>query len=126
MKIVRINGSIITISPFRVNVIASGKSVGFGTQTPGAKTDNKMKMRKILRPPGLPAGQEFRRRKILQVFVVGNHVNRNTGTLEIVAPNLERLEDSKKFLVMGVIVQLGRCDVCCSCVRGVSGEGGCS
>ena len=104
----RIDGSIIAISPFRVNVIASDKSVGLSTQTPGVKRDNKMKMRKILRPPGLPAGQELRSRKILQVFVVSNHVNWSTGTLEIMAPDLEHLEDSEKFLVMGVIVQLGR------------------
>ena len=108
----RINGSIIAISPFRVNIIASGKSVGLSTQTPRTETDHKMKMRKILRPPGLPAGQEFRRRKILQVFVVGNHVNQNTGTLEIVAPNLEHLKDSEEFLVVlpkfGSVWPMGR------------------
>ena len=44
----RIDGSIITISPFRVNIIASGKSVRLSTQMPGTETDHKMKMRKIL------------------------------------------------------------------------------
>ena len=37
-----------------------------------------------------------------------DHVNRDTGTFEVMPPNAESLKDSKEFLVVSVIIEL-RC-----------------
>ena len=55
---------------------------------------------------GLPPGQELGSCKVLQVFVVGDHINRSSRALEVVTPRLERLMDSEELLVMGIIVEL--------------------
>ena len=40
--------------------------------------------------------------------MIRDHVNRDTGTFEVVPPNAEGLKDSKEFLVVSVIIEL-RC-----------------
>jgi hypothetical protein len=63
--------------------------------------------RKKLGPPSLPASQELGRSKIFQIFVIGDHVNRWNRTLEVPTPGTEHFKDSKQFLVVGVVFQLG-------------------
>ena len=40
--------------------------------------------------------------------MIRDHVNRDTGTFEVMPPNAESLKDSKEFLVVSVIIEL-RC-----------------
>ena len=51
-------------------------------------------------------GQDLGAGEILQVLVVGDHIDQRGGTLEVVSPVLEGLEDGQQLLVMGIIVQL--------------------
>ena len=55
---------------------------------------------------GLTAGQDLGAGEILQVLVVGDHIDQRGRTLEVVSPVLEGLEDGQELLVMGIIVQL--------------------
>ena len=55
---------------------------------------------------GLMAGQDLGAGEILQVLVVGDHINWRGGALEVMSPVLEGLEDGQQLLVMGVVVQL--------------------
>ena len=52
------------------------------------------------------AGQDLGAGEVLQVLVVGDHINWRGGALEVVSPVFEGLEDGQELLVMGVIVQL--------------------
>ena len=52
------------------------------------------------------AGQDLGAGEVLQVLVVGDHVDRRGRALEVMSPVLEGLEDGQQLLVMGIIVQL--------------------
>ena len=100
-----IDGSIVTISPFRIDVPASSKGVGFDAQALQAEVDNEVELGEILRPMGLLTGKDFSGREILQVLVIHDPVNRSAGTFEVVLPDMEGLKDSKEFLVMSIVVE---------------------
>ena len=51
-------------------------------------------------------GQELSRRKVLEVLVIGDNVNRRCGAFQVMPPGLEGLMNGEQFLVVGVIVQL--------------------
>ena len=55
---------------------------------------------------GLMVGQDLEAGEILQVLVVGNHIDQRGGALEVVSPVLEGLKDGQQLFVMGIIVQL--------------------
>ena len=51
--------------------------------------------------------KHFSRGKVLEILVVGNDVDSESGTLEIMTPDFEAFKDGKKLLVVGVIISLG-------------------
>ena len=51
-------------------------------------------------------GQDLGTGEVLQVLVVGDHINQRGGALEVMLPVLEGLKDGQQLLVMGIIVQL--------------------
>ena len=51
-------------------------------------------------------GQDLGAGEILQVLVVGDHIDHRGRALEVMSPVLEGLEDGQQLLVMGIIVQL--------------------
>ena len=55
---------------------------------------------------GLTVGQDLGAGEILQVLVVGDHIDQRGGALEVMSPVLEGLEDGQQLLIMGVIIQL--------------------
>ena len=55
---------------------------------------------------GLTASQDLGAGEILQILVVGDHVDRSGRALKVMSPVLEGLKDGQKLLVMGVIVEL--------------------
>ncbi|KIM65046.1 hypothetical protein SCLCIDRAFT_113814, partial [Scleroderma citrinum Foug A] len=57
-------------------------------------------------PAGLMAGQDLGAGEILQVLVIGDHINRRGRALKVVSPVFEGLKDGQQFLIMGVIIQL--------------------
>ena len=69
-KISRIDSSIVTISPFRVNIPSASQRIRFGAKMAGVETDNKVESREKLRPMGLSMGQNFGSRKVLKVFMI--------------------------------------------------------
>jgi len=106
LEVVRVDYGVSSIPPFRIDVLLSSESVQFGAKMTRAKPDNKVELRKILRPPCLPLGQHLGSRKILKVFMIHNNINGISPTFQIVSPNLESFKDGKQFLVMCVIIQL--------------------
>ena len=64
-EVARINGSIVTIPPFRIDIPASSERVGFGAQTPRVEADDKIELGKVLGPMGLLMGKGFGSREFL-------------------------------------------------------------
>jgi len=52
-----------------------------------------MKLGKEFGPSGLAVGQKFGCREVLQIFVVGDNINRSTRTFKVMPPFLESLEN---------------------------------
>ena len=104
-EVARVDGSIVAIPPFRVDVPASSERFGFGAQTPRAEADDEIELGEVLRPMGLLTGKDFGSREIFQVLVVHDHVDWSAGTFKEVSPDTEGFKDGKEFLVMSIIVE---------------------
>jgi len=103
---VRVDYSVASIPPFRIDVPSSSESIWFGAKTTRVEPDNKVELGEVLGPLHLPLGQYLGSRKILKVLMIHNNIDGIGQTFQIVPPNLESFKDGKQFLVMYVIVQL--------------------
>ena len=54
----------------------------------------------------MPPGEELGRRKINQIFMVGDHVDCFGSAFEVVTPTLERFEDGQELLVVDIVIEL--------------------
>ena len=106
LKVVRVDYSIASIPPFRINIPSSSESIWFGAKMTWTESNDKIKLGEILGPPHLPSGQYLGSRKILKVLMICNNVDGIYWTFQVVSPNFESFKDSKQFLVMYVIIQL--------------------
>jgi len=104
LEVVKVDCSIASILSFRINIPSSSESVQFGTKMTRAEPNDKVELRKVLRPPCLPLGQHLGSRKILKIFMIYNNVNRIGWTFQIISPNLEGFKDGKQFFVMCIII----------------------
>ena len=68
--------------------------------------DCEVEGREVLGPVSLVACKHFSCGKILEILVVSNDINSESGTLEVMTPDFEAFEDGEKLLVVGVIVAL--------------------
>ena len=105
-EVVRVDCSIASILPFRINIPSSTKNIWFGAEMTRAEPDDKIELEEIFRLLCLPLGQYLSSRKILKVLMIHNNVNRIGWTFQIVLPNLKGFKDSKQFLVMCIVIQL--------------------
>ena len=104
LEVVRVDCSVASIPPFRIDIPSSSKSIRFCAELTRAEPDDKVELGEILGPPCLPPGQYLGSRKILKILIIYNNVNGIGWIFQIVSPNLESFEDSKQFLVMCVVV----------------------
>ena len=74
-EVVGADYGIISILPFKIDVLLSSKSIQFGTKMTRMEPNNKIKLREILRPLCLPLGQYLSSGKILKVFIVYDNVD---------------------------------------------------
>src|ERR1700733_3112755 len=49
--------------------------------------------------------KEFGSSEVFQIFVVGDNINRSSGTFKIMPPPLESLEDGQEFFIMSIVVK---------------------
>ena len=96
----------VPIPLFWVDVPMVSEGIRLCSEASRVEADGKVELGEVLQPAGLTAGQDLGAGEILQVLVVGDHIDRRGGALEVVAPVLEGLEDGQQLLVMGIIVQL--------------------
>ena len=84
----------------------ASEGIGLCSEVSRAEADGEVELGEVLRPVGLTAGQDLGTGEVLQVLVVGNHIDWRGGALKVMSPVLESLEDGQQLLVMGIIVQL--------------------
>jgi len=75
LEVVRVDCSIASIPPFRIDIPLSSKSIWFGAKIIRTKPDNKVELRKVLGLPYLLLGQHLGSRKILKVFMIHNNID---------------------------------------------------
>jgi hypothetical protein len=91
----RVNSSVVLIPLFGVDVPASSEGVRFGTELTRTETDSEVELMKVFRPAGLAAGKKFGGSKVLEILVVGDHIDRGRRALEIMPPRAESFIDSQ-------------------------------
>ena len=106
LEVVRVDYSVASIPPFRIDIPSSSESIQFHAETTRMEPNDKIELEEVLRPLHLPLGQYLGSRKILKILMIYNNIDRIGQSFQIVLPNLESFEDGKQFLVMCVIVQL--------------------
>jgi len=100
LEVVRVDCSVASIPPFRIDVPSFSESIWFGAKMTRVESDDKVELEEVLGPPCLPLGQYLGGRKILKVLMIHNNINGIGRTFQIVLPNLKSFEDGKQFLVM--------------------------
>jgi len=102
----RVDYSVASIPPFRIDIPSSSESICFGAEMTRAEPDDKVELGEVLGLPYLSPGQYLGSKKILKVLMIHNNIDGIDQTFQIVLPNLEGFKDGKQFLVMYVIIQL--------------------
>ena len=74
-EVVRVDCGIASISPFRIDILLSSKSILFGAKMTRIELNDKIELRKVLRPLCLSLGQHFGSKKILEVLIIHNNIN---------------------------------------------------
>ena len=75
-EVVRINYSVASIPPFRIDVPLSSESIQFGAKMTRMEPNDKVVLREILRLPHLSSGQHLGSRKVLKVFVINDNIDK--------------------------------------------------
>jgi len=74
-EIMRVNCGIASISPFRIDIPLSSKSIQFGAKITRMEPNDKVELGKVFEPPCLPLGQHLSSKKILKVFMIHNNID---------------------------------------------------
>ena len=104
LKVVRVNCSIASILPFRIDIPSFSESIWFSAKMTRVEPNDKVELGEILGLPCLSPSQYIGSRKILKVLMICNNINRIGQSFQIVLPNLESFKDSKQFLVICIVV----------------------
>ena len=77
----RIDASIILIPLFRLDVPVSSEGIRLRIKLSRAETNDNVELGEELQPAGLLPGQELGSHKVLQAFVVSDHIDQKRGPL---------------------------------------------
>src|SRR5882724_1131057 len=97
----------ISVLSSRVDIFSASQRIWFGTQSSRAVANQVIETREVFRPAYLATSEQFGGREVLQVLVVGQHEHNVCGSLQVVVPLLEGLENSQELLVVDLVVELG-------------------
>ena len=93
MEILPIGSGIVAIPLFKIDISSSSKCIRFGSESSGSETNDQIESRKVFGPTCLPMREDFGGRKILQILMIGDHVDREHRAFEIVSPSFESFEN---------------------------------
>ena len=89
LEVVRIDCSIVSIPPFRIDIPSSSESIQFSAEMTRMEPDDKVELGEVLGPLCLSPGQYLGSREILKILMIHNNVDGIGWTFQIVPPNLE-------------------------------------
>ena len=95
LEVVRVNCSVVSILPFRIDVPLSSESIWFCAKMTRAEPDDKVELEEVLGPLHLSLGQYLGSREILKVLMIYDNINRIGWTFQIMLPNFKSFEDGK-------------------------------
>ena len=84
LEIIRVDVSIVLLPLFGIDVPAPSEGIKFHAKLPRTEANNHIELGKELRPVGLPPSQELGASKVLQVFVISDHIDQGTRAFKIV------------------------------------------
>ena len=59
------------------------------------ETNNEVESREVFRPTCLSTREDFGRGEVLEILVIGDHIDRVAGTFKVVSPSFECFVDSE-------------------------------
>ena len=77
MEVLWIDTGIVTIPLFKIDIPLYSECVGFGAKFSRMESDEKVESRKVFRPLCLLMCEDFGHGKILQIPVIGDHIDRS-------------------------------------------------
>ena len=89
LEVVRIDCSIFSILPFRIDIPSSSESIQFSAEMTRMEPDDKVELGEVLGPLRLSPGQYLGSREILKILMIHNNVDGIDRTFQIVPPNLK-------------------------------------
>ena len=69
--------------------------------------DSQVELGKVFGPSSLTLGKLLSSGKVFKILIISENVNGKGRSLKVMMPNQECSKDSKQFLVVSVIVELG-------------------
>ena len=75
LEVMRVDCSIASISPFRVDIPLSSESIQFGAKMTRVEPNDKVELGEVLRPLHLSLGQYLGSREILKILMIHNNVD---------------------------------------------------
>jgi len=76
-EVVWVDPSIVPIPLFWVDIPASSEGIGFSSEASRVEADGKVELGEVLQPVGLMASQDLGAGEILQILVVGDHIDQS-------------------------------------------------
>ena len=95
LVVLRIDSGIVTIPLFKIDVPSSSKSIRLGSKFSRMEMDDEVESGKVFGPSCLLTCEDFGCGEVLEIPVIGDHVDGVTGTFEVVSPSLECFVDSE-------------------------------
>ena len=93
--VLRIDSGIVTIPLFKIDVPLSSKSVRFGSEFSRTEMDDEVESRKVFGPSCLLMCEDFGCGEVLEIPVIGDHIDGVARTFKVVSPSLESFIDSE-------------------------------
>ena len=92
-----------------VYIAASSEDIDFLCEPTRPVVDVEVERLEELRPSSLATVEVAFFAEVLEVLMVGEHFHTVSGSFQVVTPVLEGVDDGEEFLVVNVVVPLGRC-----------------
>ena len=88
LVVLRIDSGIVAIPLFKIDIPSSSKGVRLGSEFSRTETDDEVESRKVFGPTCLSTHEAFGCGEVLEIPVIGDHINRVAGTFKVVSHRL--------------------------------------
>jgi hypothetical protein len=108
MEVLQVDAGVVATPIFRVDVPVSSQGIRLGSEFSRPEVDLHIECIEVLGPLDLAPRQLLHGGEILQILMIGENINRRSGTFEVVPPDAEGLIDSQEFLIVRIVIPFSR------------------